>query len=77
MPQYHRKAIAGLTILTLALGGITTLSYAGIRLTLQASQRDEVHPTAIPWLQTRSACEETGRIWDNNNCWDQEHSPDF
>jgi hypothetical protein len=76
-PYYHRKAIAGLAILSLALGGVAVLGYGAIRLTLQASQRDQVHPTAIPWLQSRSACEQTGRTWENNECWDQGHSPDF
>jgi hypothetical protein len=77
MPYYHRKAIAGLAILTLVIGGVAAIGYTGLRLTLQASQRDNVHPTAIPWLQSRSACEQTGRTWENNECWDQGHSPDF
>jgi hypothetical protein len=77
MPHYHRKAIVGLTLLTLSLSGVAALGYGAFRLTLQASQRDDVHPTAIPWLQSRSACEQTGRTWESNECWDREHSPDF
>ncbi|HEY9644076.1 MAG TPA: hypothetical protein V6C57_26525 [Coleofasciculaceae cyanobacterium] len=77
MPHYQRQAIAGLVILTLSLGSAAALSYAALSLMFQASQRDNIHPTAIPWLKTQSACEQTGRTWESNQCWDQGHSPDF
>lgn len=37
----------------------------------------QFYPTAIPWLTSRSACENTGRFWQHGQCWDKEHSPDF
>ncbi|MGG6270954.1 hypothetical protein ACQ4M3_42070 [Leptolyngbya sp. AN03gr2] len=43
----------------------------------QQSSQDEIHPTAIPWLQSEEACRKTGRTWKDETCWDHEHSPDF
>lgn len=34
-------------------------------------------PVVIPWLETPEDCEKTGRIWDNDQCLDPEHSPNF
>lgn len=35
------------------------------------------HPTSIPWIDNSSQCEHSGRSWENNKCWDSEHSPTF
>ncbi|MTJ06830.1 MULTISPECIES: hypothetical protein [unclassified Anabaena] len=35
------------------------------------------HTTSIPWIDDEHECQKTGRIWNNNKCWDDEHSPDF
>jgi hypothetical protein len=35
------------------------------------------HATSIPWIDNEHECQKTGRTWDNNKCWDDEHSPDF
>ena len=35
------------------------------------------YPTSIPWIDDKSECEHTGRIWNNGKCWDSEHSPNF
>ncbi len=35
------------------------------------------HPTSIPWIDNSSQCEHSGRSWENNECWDSEHSPMF
>jgi hypothetical protein len=35
------------------------------------------HPALIPWLDTPESCEQTGRIWQDNQCWDRKHNPTF
>jgi hypothetical protein len=42
-----------------------------------SSTNSIVHPTSIPWLQNQKDCEKTGRIWQDGECWDQQHSPEF
>jgi hypothetical protein len=36
-----------------------------------------IYPTSIPWLESKIECENTGRYWYRDKCWDQEHSPNF
>lgn len=48
------------------------MSYVGSTSTASAS-----HPTSIPWLNDKSQCEHTHRTWEDNKCWDYEHSPMF
>lgn len=71
-----RKALATLTALIILSAGCT-VSYGLIQFALAASQRDNIYPTAIPWLQTQAACEQTGRFWEEGKCWDAMQSPDF
>ncbi|MEH2326362.1 MAG: hypothetical protein V7K32_22930 [Nostoc sp.] len=35
------------------------------------------YPTSIPWIEDKSECEHTGRIWNHGKCWDSEQSPNF
>lgn len=35
------------------------------------------YPTSIPWIKSQIQCEDTGRNWSNNQCWDEEHSASF
>jgi hypothetical protein len=35
------------------------------------------YPTSIPWIKSKIECEDTGRNWSNNQCWDEEHSASF
>ncbi|BBD69053.1 hypothetical protein NIES4072_36170 [Nostoc commune NIES-4072] len=35
------------------------------------------YPTSIPWINDKSECEHTGRIWNHGKCWDFEQSPNF
>ncbi|TVP61430.1 MAG: hypothetical protein EA343_14265 [Nodularia sp. (in: Bacteria)] len=35
------------------------------------------HPTSIPWINNKFDCERTYRIWNDDKCWDSEHSPTF
>ncbi|MBD2493813.1 hypothetical protein [Nostoc sp. FACHB-280] len=32
------------------------------------------HATSIPWINNESDCKHTGRNWQDNKCWDNEHS---
>ncbi|MBW4661453.1 MAG: hypothetical protein KME15_22505 [Drouetiella hepatica Uher 2000/2452] len=70
------KALATLTALIILSLGCTVI-YGLLQLALAASQRDNIYPTAIPWLQTQDACEQTGRFWEEGRCWDAMQSPDF
>jgi hypothetical protein len=76
MPN-RRKMLTSLTAFALLLGGCTAIGYGLFQFALATSQRDKIHPTAIPWLQTKAACEQTGRVWENSQCWDAAQSPDF
>ena len=35
------------------------------------------NPTSIPWINDKSECEYTNRVWREGKCWDYEHSPNF
>ena len=35
------------------------------------------HPISIPWISNQFDCERTYRTWDDDKCWDAEHSPMF
>lgn len=68
-----RTALICVSIPILVLGTFATLSFLLPRL----ESSFQPHPTSIPWLQTESACEHSGRFWQNDTCWDNLHSPDF
>ena len=36
-----------------------------------------VHPTGTPFKADQQSCEESGRIWQDNECIDYEHDPNF
>lgn len=33
--------------------------------------------TSLPFIENQSSCEQTGRIWRHNQCWDSEQNPSF
>ncbi|MBI4780521.1 MAG: hypothetical protein HY785_04290 [Oscillatoriophycideae cyanobacterium NC_groundwater_1537_Pr4_S-0.65um_50_18] len=76
-PIDSRKALTRLAAFVLLMIGSLGVIYQVVQFTLAASQRDNVHPTAIPWLETQAACEHTGRLWEEGTCWDRVQSPDF
>ena len=39
--------------------------------------RPKVHPASIPFKATQAECEKSGRIWQNGECIDYGHSPQF
>lgn len=44
---------------------------------LETLNHSTPHATAIPWLTNESECTHTGRSWQDDQCWDAKHSPDF
>ncbi len=40
-------------------------------------RNDASYPTSLPWVESKSQCEEFGRTWRNGQCWDGEHSHNF
>ncbi|TAF09897.1 MAG: hypothetical protein EAZ77_04260 [Nostocales cyanobacterium] len=45
--------------------------------TSQFNQQTSQHPTSIPWIDNSISCENSGRVWENDKCWDSEHSAMF
>ncbi|WP_353928938.1 hypothetical protein WJM97_11410 [Okeanomitos corallinicola TIOX110] len=41
------------------------------------NEETSYHPTSIPWIDNSSSCEKSGRVWENEQCWDGEHSALF
>lgn len=35
------------------------------------------YPTGIPWVQSEVECLDSGRIWQNEICWDRDHDANF
>lgn len=47
------------------------------RFNFMALQQAKHYPTAIPWLESEAECQETGRYWQEEACWDREHDANF
>ncbi|MEH2297954.1 hypothetical protein [Nostoc sp.] len=54
----------GYTIFSFALSSLTPISAS-------------YYPASIPWIDDKSECEYTSRVWHDGKCWDSEHSPNF
>jgi hypothetical protein len=74
--DYSYKA---LTFLLLSVGSMGAIVFAwkGLQPVVASLRQPLVHPVSIPWLQSQDDCERTGRTWNNNECWDHDHSPHF
>jgi hypothetical protein len=57
-------SVCSYTIFSSALSSLTPIS-------------SSYYPTSIPWINDKSECERTGRIWNDRKCWDFEQSPNF
>ncbi|MDJ0799285.1 MAG: hypothetical protein QNJ51_21130 [Calothrix sp. MO_167.B12] len=66
-------AIAGFAMLFLISGSVTIF----FMLSFFSSRHNASYPTSLPWVESKSQCEEFGRTWRNDQCWDEEHSHDF
>ncbi|MBD2462766.1 hypothetical protein H6G89_17130 [Oscillatoria sp. FACHB-1407] len=71
---------ANIAVITTAIA-VLALSTVGIQKfvlpTIAAMQSTQSHPTGIPWLQTKTECQNTGRVWKDGTCWDREHDASF
>ena len=72
-PNYYSTLLGSLVLLAL-LAGVTVPGILWLMRANSESQQSEIHPTAIPWLQDQKACEETGRIWQEDSCLEHEWS---
>jgi hypothetical protein len=73
-PRYlYSTLLGGLALLGL-LAAITVPTVLWLAQVNTAGQQSAVHPTAIPWLQDQQSCEATGRIWQQEECWEREWS---
>lgn len=71
-------AIVGVVLAVVLVGAATTIGLAQFfRSHMNELQKSEYHPTAIPWLESESECQQTGRYWQEGNCWDREHDANF
>ncbi|GAB4380510.1 MAG: hypothetical protein Kow00121_36910 [Elainellaceae cyanobacterium] len=76
--SYSRKILVEIACSALLLSGIAAITVFKVILPMtQFVQETSAHPTGIPWLQDETACQDTGRNWQNGECWDQEHDPNF
>jgi hypothetical protein len=82
MQQYHQKTnkqkiniIVNIIILAnLVITGSICLQFLISWINQYNNATFPNFPTSLPWIQTKSDCEYRGRKWDNNKCWDSEHS---
>lgn len=63
--------------LPICTSGIFRLVIPGLNSYQSANFETSFHPTSIPWIDNSRKCEDTGRIWATDKCWDTEHSPQF
>ncbi|MEA5577852.1 hypothetical protein [Anabaena sp. UHCC 0451] len=54
-----------------------TISTLFVVKSLIPDKINSVFPASIPWINTQDECEKSNRNWNENKCWDQEHSPTF
>lgn len=75
--QPARSMLLHSGVLLVSLSAITGLSWIwGLQL-LTTDAATEPYATGIPWLETKADCEHTGRVWQDDVCWDNEHDPTF
>ncbi|NET10357.1 MAG: hypothetical protein F6K09_17515 [Merismopedia sp. SIO2A8] len=80
-PKTRKSHTALSTVTLLAKVGLTlgTLGsgiYFGVPH-LMAIDPVQAHETGLPWIETKADCEEAGRTWADDVCWDAEHDASF
>lgn len=71
-------AFISIAVSTILVGAIAALTlFPLIQSSLKSSKTSSFYPTGIPWLNSRAACENTGRVWKGETCWDEQHNPNF
>jgi hypothetical protein len=81
-PLYPYGAIAVMLLVLGLTTAVTVVGYQVLRDTLASSQQNSLqqadfHSAAIPWLSNQEECEQSGRIWQSDQCWEQQHNPNF
>ncbi|BAZ38309.1 hypothetical protein NIES4101_42460 [Calothrix sp. NIES-4101] len=82
MQQYkHNKHkihlfIHAIILVKLAITGCICLQFI-VSLITYYSTTTTIHPTSLPWIETKSDCEHQDKTWHSNKCWDAEHSMMF
>lgn len=77
--KFNGETVTKLLIYTICSTAIVTASILLSKSCLfsSAAANESYHPTSIPWLKTKFDCEDSGRHWENNQCWDEEHNAVF
>lgn len=79
--KFHQKKPSRNMMFTAFLSMLCTSgTYTGCLL-LSSVDVDSIfnlsNPTSIPWIGNQIRCEESGRTWSNDKCWDHEHNVMF
>ncbi|MCY7283550.1 MAG: hypothetical protein LH679_08910 [Cyanobacteria bacterium CAN_BIN43] len=74
-PKFQPIKIGLLSIIT-GLIGLALCNHVSIATSLTATPA-EIYPASIPWLQDQQTCEKINRSWHNEQCWDNQHDPNF
>jgi hypothetical protein len=70
-----KKILFSLAIITFIGAGCLTVQLLVSFLSYTfATTTDESYPTSLPWIGKKSDCENRGRKWHENKCWDGEHN---
>ncbi|TAF09226.1 MAG: hypothetical protein EAZ77_05845 [Nostocales cyanobacterium] len=52
--------------------------YTGsLMISYVTSSLNTIHPTSIPGIKDQEECQSTGRVWQDDKCWDYDHNPSF
>jgi hypothetical protein len=70
-----KKILFSLVAIAFISGGCLTVQLLISFLSYTfATTTDESYPTSLPWIGKKSDCENRGRKWYDNKCWDGEHN---
>lgn len=64
----------------ISLGMLMTIGLfqlKSISLDFLANPFDVIYPTGIPFKPDKESCEDSGRIWRDDQCFDYDHDPNF
>jgi hypothetical protein len=77
--QFSVKTAVKFVLLTITGVVLVTCGFVSLSLIIALinTNANKIHPTSIPWIEEKTRCDQTGRIWRNGKCWDSEHSPLF
>ncbi len=75
--KYSILSLVQQTLVFTSLGAIVLGWLWSLSPWLENRTQAEVFPTGVPWLNSEAECLETGRVWHQQICWDQEHDVTF